>query len=356
MTNPFVNTTSAVREGEQLDVANLESFLIHTVPGMKGPITVEQFPGGHSNLTYLVKSGERELVLRRPPYGSKVKSAHDMGREFRVLSKLHSFFGPAPEPVAFCDDIGVLGAPFYLMKRVHGVVYRSERPEGLDLSPHRVRDACYSFIETLADLHNLDYELVGLEGLYKGPGYLERQLTGWEQRWVGSKTDDIPEMDVVLPWLKAELPPDSGAAIIHNDFKFDNLIYNAEDMTTVAGVLDWEMSTVGDPLSDLAVSLSYWRQAKDGPSTSVSVCFLCTETGALTREELIRIYGRRTGRDTSDLLFHYVLALYKGAVIGQQIYYRYKMGLTQDARFAAFLDSTRAGAARAAYAIETGTI
>lgn len=356
MTNSFVDTASAVREGEQLDIANLEAFLVRHVPGMKGPIAVEQFPGGHSNLTYLVKSGRQELVLRRPPYGSKVKSAHDMGREFRVLSKLHSFFGPAPEPVAFCDDVGVLGAPFYLMERIRGVVYRAHLPEGMDLPPHRVRDACYSFIETLADLHNLDYDRVGLEGLYKGPGYLERQLSGWERRWEGSKTDDIPEMDVVLRWLKAELPSDSGAVIIHNDFKFDNLIFSAEDMTTVAGVLDWEMSTVGDPLSDLGVTLSYWWQASDGPSTSVSACFLCRDTGALTREELIRTYSRRTGRDTSNLLFHYVLALYKGAVIGQQIYYRYKMGLTQDARFAAFLDSARAQAGRALRAIESGTI
>ncbi len=356
VTKPIAEAQSPIREGERLDVPSLETFLARTVPSMKGPIIVEQFPGGHSNLTYLVKSGGEELVLRRPPYGSKVKSAHDMGREFKVLSKLHAHFKPAPEPVTFCDDAGVIGAPFYLMKSIHGVMYRTQKPEGLDLSPHRVRDACYSFIETLAGLHNLDYKLVGLEDFHKGPGYLERQLNGWESRWKGSKTEDVPEMEHVIKWLKAELPSDSAAAIIHNDFRFDNLVYSAEDMVTAVGVLDWEMSTIGDPLSDLAVTLAYWRQVSDGPSTSAAACFLCTETGTLTREELIRIYGRRTGHDTSNLLFHFVLALYKLAVIGQQIYYRYKMGLTQDERFAAFMESARTQAQRAAHAIETRTI
>jgi len=352
----FADSTAAVREGEELDIAKLEAFLAIHARRMKAPVSVEQFPGGHSNLTYLVKSGNQEVVLRRPPYGSKVKSAHDMGREFKVLSKLHSVFGPAPEPLAICEDIDVLGAPFYLMERIRGVVYRSEKPEGLVFEPHRVRDACYSFIETLAALHNLDYEEVGLGDLYRGPGYLERQLTGWEGRWRDSKTDEIPEMEVVLPWLKAELPPDSGATIIHNDFKFDNILFSSKDLTTLVGVLDWEMSTIGDPLSDFALTLSNWRQANDGPASSPSMCFVSSETGALTREELIRIYGRRTGRDTSNLLFHYVLALYKIAVIRQQIYYRYKVGLTQDPRFASLPASILSAAQRAVRSIETGTI
>lgn len=322
---------------------------------MKGPITVDHFPGGHSGLTYLVKSGGEEFVLRRARHESKVKSALGVGREFKVLSKLHTHFRLAPEPVAFCDDAGLIGGPFYLMKRIHGIVYRAQRPEGLDLSPHRVRDACYSFIETLAELHSLDYKFVGLEDLYRGSGYLERQLDGWESRWKASKTEDVQEMEHVMQWLKAELPPDSGAAIIHNDFRFDNLVYSAEDRTTLNGVLGWEMSTIGDPLSDLAVTLAYWQRASDGSSTSAP-CFLCTETGALTREELIRIYGRRTGLDTSNLLFHYVLALYKLAVTGQQIYHRYKMGLTQDERSAASGGSARMQAQRATHAIKTRTI
>ncbi len=318
-------------------------------------MTVDPFPGGRSGLTYLVKAGGEEFVLRRAPYGSRATSAFGMGREFRVLSKLHTHFKPAPEPVAFCDDPGVIGGPFYLMKRIQGVVYGAQEPEGPKLSPHRVRDACYSFIEALAELHNLDYKFAGLEDLYRGPGYLERQLDGWESRWKASKTEDVQEIEHVMQWLKAELPPDSGAAIIHNDFRFDHLVYSAEDGTTLNGVLGWEMSTIGDPLSDLAVTLAYWRRASDGPSTPAP-CFLCTDTGALTREELIRIYGRRTGLDTSDLLFHYVLALYKLAVTGQQVYHRYKMGLTEDERSAAFDGSARTQAQRAVNAIETRTI
>lgn len=354
--NPFADTTAPVRKGEEVDLPNLRTFLKRSVSGFTGPITVEQFPGGHSNLTYFVKSRGQELVLRRPPFGSTVKSAHDMGREFKVLSKLHSVFGPAPEPVAMCEDESVLGVPFYLMRRIPGIVYRARKPEGFEITPHRVRNACYSFIENLAELHSLDYKRVGLEHLYKGAGYVERQVTGWERRWEGSKTEEIPAMERIAPWLKENLKPDIDASIIHNDYKFDNLVFDADNQVTLVGVLDWEMSTIGDPLADFAVSLSYWRQASDGPATHTSACFLGMETGALTREELITIYGRRTGRDLSELQFYFVLALYKAAVIGQQIYYRYKMGLTQDARFERFFHAVRDQAERAVYVIETGEI
>jgi len=354
--NPFADATAPVRTGEELDRPGLEAFLRSKVPKLAGPIEIEQFPGGHSNLTYLVRSGDVEYVLRRPPYGAEVKSAHDMGREVRVLSKLHEHFEPAPKPIAHCDDASILGAPFYLMERIPGVIYRAEPVEGFELSPHRTRDACYSFIETLADLHALDYKEVGLQDLYRGPGYVQRQVDGWTRRWEGSKTEDLPEMDRIQEWLTKNLPADSGASVIHNDFKFDNVVFSPEDMITLVGVLDWEMATVGDPLSDLAFTLTTWRQRSDGAANSRSASFLCSSTGALKRDELIRIYGRRTGRDMSDMLYHFVLALYKGIVIGQQIYYRYKTGKTNDPRFADFTRTVSGGTQRAIQVIETGVM
>jgi aminoglycoside phosphotransferase (APT) family kinase protein len=354
---PVVDMTAPVRSGERVDLSKLAKFLRGKLPGLMELIEVRQFPGGHSNLTYLIRTGGHEWVLRRPPFGSRVKSAHDMGREFRVLRGLHKVFAPAPEPVVYCEDASVIGAPFYIMKRFHGVVYRAQKPEDFSLSAHRVREACYEFIETLAALHGVNYRSAGLEELYKGPGYLERQVRGWEKRWADARTGDVPDMERALPWLKERMPAsDYGAALIHNDYKFDNLIYDAETGTKLVGVLDWEMATVGDPLSDFAVTLSSWIEKKDSEQTSVSASFMCRETGALTREELIRIYARRTGFDLRDLLWYYVLALYKGAVIIQQIYYRYHQGLTKDERFARMGDVTKAMAQRAVMAIETGKI
>jgi len=351
------DTTSPVRSGERFDVSKLARFMRGKLPGLMDLVEIRQFPGGHSNLTYLVKSGGHEWVLRRPPIGSTVASAHDMGREFRVLSKLHAVFPQAPEPLVFCEDASIIGAPFYMMKPIRGVVYRAQKPDDFLLTPHRVRDACYEFIETLAALHCINYQTAGLEELYKGPGYLERQLAGWEKRWAAARTGDVPEMERVLPWLKAHKPTqDYGAALIHNDYKFDNLVYDAETGTKLVGVLDWEMATVGDPLSDFAVTLTTWIEKRDELQTSVSACFMCQQTGALTREELIRIYARRTGFELDDLLWYYVLALYKGAVIIQQIYYRYHQGLTQDARFARMADVTLALARRAAAAVDSEKI
>lgn len=351
------DTTAPVRPGEQLDLTRLESFLTGKLPGARPPLALEQFPGGHSNLTYLLRTSHKEYVLRRPPHGTKVASAHDMGREFRVLSKLHRVFPKAPQPILFCDDASLLGAPFYLMNRIPGVIYRAKKPADYALTPHRVRDVCYEFIETLAELHNVDYKAAGLEELYKGPGYLDRQLGGWEKRWAGAQTGPNPAMDRVLAWLKAGKPAaDYTARLIHNDYKFDNLVYDAETGTKLVGVLDWEMATIGDPLSDFAVTLTTWLDKRDDRQTSVSACFLCQETGALTREEIIRVYARRTGFDLSNLLWYYVLALYKGAVIIQQIYYRYHHGLTKDERFARLGDVANALAQRATQAIDSGRV
>jgi len=351
------DATAPVRPGEQIDLNRLESYLSERLAGFARPLTLEQFPGGHSNLTYLVRTGAKEFVLRRPPHGTTVAAAHDMGREYRILSRVHRAFAKAPEPVLACEDPAVIGAPFYLMERIPGVIYRAKKPEGFALTPHRVRDACYEFVETLAELHCVDYKAAGLGEMYKGPGYLERQLAGWEKRWAGAQTGPNPDMERALPWLKAHKPKaDYAAALIHNDFKFDNLVYDGDTGIKLVGVLDWEMATVGDPLSDFAVMLTTWLEKKNPGESSVSACFICCETGALTREEIIRTYTRRTGFDLDNLLWYYVLALYKGAVIIQQIYYRYHHGLTKDERFAKMGDITKALAQRAVEAIDSEKI
>jgi aminoglycoside phosphotransferase (APT) family kinase protein len=324
-----------VRQGEELDLAGLEPFLRGQFPESSGPLTVEQFPSGHSNLTYLVRLGARELVLRRPPFGSKVKSAHDMGREYRVLSKLHPVYPPAPKVLAFCADVAVLGAPFYIMEPIHGIILRRDPPAGMSFSAETARRLSESFIDNLARLHALDYEAAGLGELGKPQGYLERQVRGWTERYHGSKTDELPEVERVSAWMSAHMPPSGGAALIHNDYKYDNLVLDVADVTKIAGVLDWEMCTIGDPLSDLGTTLAYWVDPGDNEELQKIRWCPSTYPGSLSRAQLAERYAHTSRRDISNLVFYLVFARFKVAVIVQQIYYRFRQGLTKDARFAA---------------------
>ena len=336
----FEDHAAEVRPGEELDLARLRPFLRSHFPEAEGLLTVQQFPSGHSNLTYFVSLGEKEMVLRRPPYGSKVKAAHDMGREFRVLSKLHSVY-PAPQALLYCDDASILGAPFYLMERIHGIILRRELPAGLQIPAEKARQLNESFIDNLARLHRLDYAAIGLGDLGKPQGYLERQVRGWIERYYGSRTHDLPEVEHLAAWLKEHLPGQSGATLIHNDYKFDNMILDAEDIIQVKGVLDWEMCTLGDPLSDLGTAIAYWVDPED-PAELQSIHWgPTTLPGSLSRSQLVQRYAQQTGRDVGNIIYYYVFALFKTAVITQQIYYRYHHGLTKDARFAALLNVTR---------------
>lgn len=349
---PQVDPSTPLRPGEELDVPRLLEFLRERLPGLDGPAVLEQFPGGHSNLTYLLRYGDRELVIRRPPHGNTVQSAHDMGREFDVLSRLCEVYPPAPRPIVSCDDPAVIGAPFYVMERIRGVVFRVEKPQGLAFSPESVRGCCLALIEGLAELHGLDYRRVGLAHLYKGPGYVARQVRGWAKRWEAAKTKDLDAMRVAGAWLEKHLPDDSGACLIHNDYKFDNLIFDANDITRLVGVLDWEMATVGDPLADLATTLSGFIRTDAGPKSTVSQSFMVREPGAPTVRELAEAYAAKTGRDLANIDYYHVLGKYKGAVLIQQIYARYHRGLTTDTRFANFGEVVRALADSAVRAIE----
>jgi aminoglycoside phosphotransferase (APT) family kinase protein len=349
-----IDPTRTVRPGEELDVARLAPYLQATL-GLEGPVTVEQFPSGHSNLTYLVRVGARDLVLRRPPFGSKVKTAHDMGREFHVLRHIAAVY-PAPRPLAHCEDPAVLGAPFYLMERITGVIVRLQPPPPLVDDPPLVRRLCESFVDNLARLHALDWRAVGLGDWGKPQGYVERQVTGWTRRYQDARTDDIPEMEWLAAWLAARMPPETGAALIHNDYKYDNLVLAADDLTRIIGVLDWEMSTVGDPLMDLGTALGYWVEAGD-PDELQAVRFGATTLpGSFTRRELAERYAARTGRDVSSLLFYYCFALFKTAGVAQQIYYRFKQGLTHDERFARMIFGVRVLSATAKRAAESGRV
>jgi aminoglycoside phosphotransferase (APT) family kinase protein len=326
--------TTAVRPGEELDLAKLEPFLRHHFPGEAGPPIVRQYPSGHSNLTYSLAFGSREMVLRRPPFGSKVKTAHDMGREYRVLSKLHAHYSPAPQVLVFCDDESVLGAPFYLMEPIHGVILRRDVPPDLDFSPELARRVCESFRDNLALLHGLDYNSMDLGDLGRPQGYLERQVRGWIGRYHGSKTHDIPEVETISNWIQQHMPSSGAAALIHNDYKYDNVVLDSDDLTRIIGVLDWEMCTIGDPLTDLGSALAYWVDRSDPPEILETRWGPTSYPGSLTRAQLVQRYAQKTGRDVSDMAFYLVFARFKIAVIVQQIYYRYHQGLTHDERFA----------------------
>jgi aminoglycoside phosphotransferase (APT) family kinase protein len=357
MSEAPLDATRPVRAGEEIPAARLALWLEERLPGAAGPIEIEQFPGGHSNLTYLVRCGDRELVLRRPPVGSKVRTAHDMGREFRVLSRLHTAYPRAPEAFLHCDDPSVIGAPFYLMERVRGVILRHQRPPaGIDLPPATLRAVSEAAVDGLADLHAVDYEAVGLGDFGRPEGYVRRQVEGWSERWRNARTDGVTGVDRAAFWLAENRPEESGAALIHNDYKYDNLVLDRQDLPRIVAVLDWEMSTVGDPLMDLGTSLGYWIDPDDHPGLHLLPAGPTALPGNLSRREVAQRYAARTGRDVSRIVFYYVYGLFKIAVIAQQIYYRYQQGFTKDERFAKLLDAVRILGRTASRAIEKGRI
>jgi aminoglycoside phosphotransferase (APT) family kinase protein len=323
-----------VRAGEELDPGRLRPFLQEHF-GPSESIVVEQFPSGHSNLTYLLRMGSREVVLRRPPFGSKVRSAHDMAREYRVLSKLYAAFPVAPKALFYSDDLAILDAPFYLMEQIRGLIVRREPLPDMAFAPETARRLSESFIDNLARLHRVDYAAIGLSDLGKPHGYLERQVKGWIERYYNSKTHDLPEVERIAPWLVERTPASHDTALIHNDYKYDNVVLDPNDVTAIIGVLDWEMCTLGDPLTDLGTALAYWTDPQDPEDFREIRSAPTTAPGTLRRAELVDRYAKATGRDPGDMVFYLTFARFKVAVIIQQIYYRYAQGLTRDERFAA---------------------
>jgi aminoglycoside phosphotransferase (APT) family kinase protein len=356
MSFEWIDRPGGVRPGEELDTVRLAAFLREHLPALEGPLEIEQFPRGFSNLTYLVRLGRRELVLRRPPIGADIKSAHDMGREHRILSHLDGIYDKVPTALVYCDDLSVLGAPFYLMERVEGIILRSQMPA--EMRPDRKRMAAIAdaFVETLAELHAVDFAATGLGELGHPEGYVRRQVDGWSSRYANARTDEIPEMTRAASWLDANAPPESGAALIHNDFKYDNLVLDPANRGRVIAVLDWEMATLGDPLMDLGTTLGYWVDPQDLPEMQSLSLGPTTLPGNPTRAELAQRYATASGRELADPVFYYVYGLFKIAVIIQQIYCRYRQGHTRDARFAHLIAVVRACARTALQAATLGRI
>jgi aminoglycoside phosphotransferase (APT) family kinase protein len=352
----FEDQPSSVRPSEEIDLAALDPFLREQFPSATGQLAVAQYPSGHSNLTYFIRLGDRELVLRRPPFGSKVKTAHDMGREYRVLSKLHAAYPPAPKVLLYCDDDSILGGPFYLMEPIHGIIIRRDPPAGLAFNAETARRLSESFVDNLALLHGLDYAAIGLGDLGKPQGYMERQVRGWVERYQGSQTHDWPEVGRIACWMHDHLPKATDAALIHNDYKYDNIVLSPDDVTRIIGVLDWEMTTIGDPLADLGTTLAYWVDANDPEELQRIRWCPSTHPGSMTRAQLIERYSQETGRDPAQMNFYLVFARFKIAVIVQQIYYRYHYGLTKDHRFAQMPNAVKALLRASLYASESPAI
>lgn len=323
-----------VRPGEEIDPAALGAYLkVHQ--GLGSQPKIRQFRGGHSNLTYLVTAEGYDYVLRRPPFGNQVKTAHDMTREFRILSALAPVFPPAPRPLLLCEDPSVIGAPFYLMERRHGTVLRKTVPAGMDLTPELAERLCTAMVDALARLHAIDYRAIGLEGFGKPQGYVARQVLGWTERYHAAETEPVPAMNDAARWLAANMPAERGAGVIHNDFKFDNVMLATDDLGRMEAVLDWEMATIGDPLMDLGSALCYWVEPGDRAELKSVAMGPTALPGMWSRVRFAEEYAQRTGAEVGNLVFYYVFGLFKLAVIGQQIYARYARGFTKDERFVA---------------------
>ncbi|MBN1654483.1 MAG: phosphotransferase family protein [Deltaproteobacteria bacterium] len=353
----FIDATSRVRQGEELDPRRIAEFIKQNVESLKGDLAIEQFTSGASNRTYLIRIGSDELVLRCPPFGSEnIKAGHDMHREFRVLSKLHKVYPPTPRPIIYCDDQSIVGAPFYLMERKKGVILRKDLPDKLNISPEMMKRLCASLIDNLVEIHNLDWVSLELNEIGKPEGFLARQLEGWVQRYDRVQTDEIPEVAAVTEWLRDNQPQSPGATLIHNDYKFDNVVLDPDDLTRIIGVLDWEMSTIGDPLLDLGVTLGYWIGKNDPELLQLARTQPTNLPGSFSRSELAESYAKKTGRDISNIVFYFAFALFKLAVIAQQIYYRYAKGYIKDPLFSLMQAGTMIFVRHSALAIEKGSI
>lgn len=368
--NPLpVDAARPVRAGQELDAAALAAFIAAEVPSFAsspaGALAIEQFGGGYSNLTYLLRGGggpdAPELVLRKAPLGAPGGVAHDMEREFRILRGLHPVYGRVPRPLAFCGDPSVPGAPFYVMERVRGVILRGRPDEVAALSVADARGLSETLVDALAGVHRVDWRAAGLADLDRGAGYAARGITGWIKRYHAARTYDVPPLEAAIAWLVGRVAdgaaPDHGPSLVHNDFKFDNLVLDSADPSQIVAVLDWEMATIGDPLLDLGTTLGYWVDADDPEGLRRAVPpTMSIHPGSLRRREVVARYEARTGAQIPDPVLLYVYGLVKVAGIAQQIYARHLAGKAPDPRFAALGHVVRALGTAAAAAIDHGRV
>ena len=356
MSDQWNDQPVSTRKGEELDAQKLSDFLAPHLDVPNLALEIKQFPGGYSNLTYALSAGDQNWVLRRPPIGANIKSGHDMSREFRILSALDGHYSKIPKPVVYSDDLSIMGCPFYVMERVSGVILRPYMPKEMSPSPELMGGIATAWLDTLVELHQVDFENTGLGELGRPEGYVQRQVEGWGKRYFNAKTDEVPKLENALKWLESNLPSESSIALIHNDFKYDNLVLDSNDWTNVRAVLDWEMATIGDPLMDLGTSIGYWVN-HDDPDFMVQMKLSPTHLpGNPKRGEIIHQYVLKSGNEITNPIFIYVYGLFKIAVIAQQIYARYKQGYSKDPRFAALIDGVRAMGEMADRAIERNKV
>lgn len=315
----------------EVNWSKVEEYLKQEIPVLSDePIQVKAFSAGYSNLTYFIKIGDWQAVLRRPPFGAIPPKAHDMKREFIILQKLNRVFPLAPKPFLYCEDSRIMERHFYVMEKKEGVVIDDSIPDEFQTRENTGLLVSNAVVDTLAQLHAVDYEAADLQDFGYPDGYLSRQVHGWIKRFHNSKTDDIPSVEKLEKWLIDNIPSSPAPSIVHNDFKLNNMMFSASNPGEVVGVFDWELSTIGDPLTDLASAIAYWAEPGEEDSGLTSVT---ANPGFLSRKEMLERYAKISGRDVSNIDYYLTFAFYKIAVILQQLYYRWKIGEAPDERF-----------------------
>lgn len=333
-----IEGASKVREEDAFDLEAVRGWLAGHGVALTGDVEIQQFGGGASNLTYSLRTDDQDLILRRPPAGKKAAGAHDMGREFRIQSALKEPFGLVPDMVAFCEDESVIGSDFYVMQRLDGIIPRRDLPPGLELDEAGARALNETFVDTLIKLHRVDTAIPAIAAMGKGSGYVERQITGWSTRYRNAVTADASGFEKVMGWLAERMPADVANCVIHNDFRFDNVVLSKDDPSTIIGVLDWEMATLGDPLMDLGGNLAYWVTPEDDEGFQLVRRQPSNVPGMFDRREFVDYYCTQMGYsvDEEQWKFYEVYGLFRFAVIAQQIYYRYFHGQTTNEMYAMF--------------------
>lgn len=331
----IIQTTKPVRKGEELPEEKIKQFLLeqHLLNSITSELKVSQFSNGYSNLTYLLQIEDKELVLRRPPF-SAPKRGHDMGREYKILKHLNPVFNKAPKVHGFCEDTTLIGAPFYIMEKVDGIILTAKSAHQKQVTPNAFKTIANTWLDTFVAFHQINYKAAGLADLGRPEGYVERQVRNWGKQYLAAATDDVPVATKVMAWMQEQQPKQYNHSLIHNDFKYDNVVFKDDSWSEITAILDWEMCTLGNPLMDLGTSLGYWTTATDPDLMKQGLPSPTVMVGNPSRTDIVQEYALKSGRSIDNLVFYYVYGLFKIAVIAQQIYYRYKHGHTQDPKFA----------------------
>jgi len=326
-----MNPQQSKSKESKLDWGKVDQYIMEQIPNLpNSPLQVKPFSAGYSNLTYFISKGDWQAVLRRPPFGPLPPKAHDMKREFEIQSKLERYLSLVPRPYFYCEDTRIMDRHFYVMEKKEGIVLDDKLPEEFEKRTESGAMVSNAFIDSLVRIHEVDYEAAGLSTFGYPEGYVSRQVNGWIKRFHLSKTNDTPSVDQLENWLINNIPPSPAPTIVHNDFKLNNMMFSASNPGEVVGIFDWELSTIGDPLTDLATAIAYWKEPGEGDTGLTSVT---SNDGFFSRRELLESYAKKSGRDVSNIDFHLTFAFYKIAVILQQIYYRWKIGEAEDERF-----------------------